>query len=251
MTTKLPSELSGSIPRAVTLTKGGKALMVFAILLAVGGIVAPIVMSVNYARSVEQAARRAREAVTVDAPIVSVVFTGGEQKRTIVTYRYEVDRRRYTGRAVFRRTAARGLETGGQIRIQYIPSQPENSWRVGSEPGTLAAGLIPIVSLALLAFAGGLAWTIRRQWILLSEGRVAFGKVTAQKKVQGHNHKYYRVAYEFETLSGARVTVRVDVNRTPPAIGTRVPVIYHRDMPRWSTLYPLRLVRPVRAAQRM
>lgn len=250
MTTRLPSELTGSIPRDVELTRGGIAAAIAAVALAVGAVVATIVMSIVYSRSVREADVRARAAVTLDATIDGVARSRGEQRRTIVTYRYDVDGKAYTGRATYRRDRGRAFVVGGRLQIAYVPSRPEASWPVEREPGVFPVALIPLMSMALLALAGAVVWTIRRQWVLLSEGRPALARVVAQKKVQGHDHKFYRITCEFETLSGARQTVRVDTRRTPPALGTRVPVVYHRDKPQRMAMYPLGLVRPIRAATR-
>lgn len=56
----------------------------------------------------------------------------------------------------------------------------------------------------------------------------------------------FRVS-EFETISGAKQTSRCEVGKTPPAIGTVIPIVYHRDRPQWSASYPLQLVRPGRS----
>ena len=87
---------------------------------------------------------------------------------------------------------------------------------------------------------------MRRQWILLSEGRVAQARVIGSKKVSRDKARAYRVSYEFQTLSGAKQTSRCEVGKTPPPIGAMIPIVYHRDKPPWSATYPMQLVRPER-----
>ena len=92
-----------------------------------------------------------------------------------------------------------------------------------------------------------MARSVRRQWILLSEGRVAQARVIGTKKVRRDKRTAFRVSYEFQTLSGAKQTSRYEVGKTPPPIGTVIPIVYHRDKPQWSAKYPFQLVRPGRS----
>ena len=105
--------------------------------------------------------------------------------------------------------------------------------------------LIPLTVFSLVTTALALVWSLRRQWMLLSEGRVARAQVSALKSVSSDKGKRYRVTYEFQTISGARQRSRSDVSKAPPTIGATIPVVYHRDQPEWSATYPMQLVRPV------
>jgi hypothetical protein len=90
------------------------------------------------------------------------------------------------------------------------------------------------------------ARSVRRQWVLLTEGRVARARVIGTKKVRSDHGTRFRVSYEFQTLSGATQTSRCEVGKTPPQIGAVIPIVYHRDKPQWSAAYPFQLVRPGR-----
>ena len=105
--------------------------------------------------------------------------------------------------------------------------------------------LIPLTVVSLLAMALLLAWHVRRQWVLLSEGRVARARVTGLKKANSDKRRMFRVTYEFQTLSGAMRRARSEVG-TAPAIGAVIPIVYHRDEPEWTAMYPMKLVRPGR-----
>ena len=241
---RLPPELLGSVPRDVRLTPGGFAVAVTAIALAIGALASAIVMSVAYARSESDRQLRARDSGTADAEVVQI--ERGEEQRRTVTYRYEVDGRLYTGAARLRSSDRRDLKTGAPIRIRYLASRPQTNWLTGYEPGSFPLWVIPLVALSLLLAAVAVVRSVRRQWVLLSEGRVAQARVIGTKKVRRDHHTAFRVSYEFQTISGAKQTSRFEVGKTPPTIGTLIPIVYHRDKPQWSAAYPFQLVRPGR-----
>ncbi|PYR72707.1 MAG: hypothetical protein DMF86_22770 [Acidobacteria bacterium] len=118
------------------------------------------------------------------------------------------------------------------------------------EPGGVPPWAVPLLSGALLAAAAGITWRLRRDWVLLSEGRAALARVTSQKKVHRDKHTAYEITSVFQDLSGATHTMRYDASKTPPPVGTLVAIVYHRDNPRWNTAYPLKFVRPSRAPVR-
>ena len=153
-------------------------------------------------------------------------------------------------RAVLRQRDRREITQGGPIAIGYVRSHPEMSWLAGYEPPGFPLWVIPLTSASLFIGAAAIAWGVRRQWVLLSEGRVARARIIAYKKIRKDKHTAYRVNYEFQTLSGATHTGRYDSGRTPPAIGTMLPIVYHRDNPQWCAAYPLQLVRPSRGPRR-
>jgi len=243
---RLPPELLRSVPRDVRLTAGGFAVALFAIALAIAALVSAIVMSAAYARSESDRQLRARDSRTATAEVVQAV-TRGEEPRRIVTYRYEVDGRLYTGTAGLRNRDRRDVTIGAPVRIMYLGSRPQTNWLIGYEPRRFPVWVIPVVALSLLLAAAAVARGVRRQWVLLSEGRVAQARVIGTKKIRRDHHTAFRVSYEFETLSGAKQTSRLEVGKTAPAIGAVIPIVYHRDKPQWSAAYPFPLVRPVRS----
>ena len=243
--TGLPAELLGSVPRDVRLTGGGMAVAAVAIAIAVGAIVVAIVMSIVYSKAASERQLREREAVAVDAEVVQIVTRRGESPRRVVTYRYDVNGRSYTGRTTLRKSDRRDMTRGAPARISYVVSDPTQSWMEGYAPASFPLWVIPLTVMSMLVTAAAIVWSVRRQWILLSEGRVARARVTALKKVSSDKGKRYRVNYEFQTLSGATQQSRCEVGKAP-AIGAIVPIVYHRDQPAWSAMYPMKLVRPGR-----
>jgi uncharacterized protein DUF3592 len=242
----VPPELLGSVPRDVRLTFAGIALTVVGIACVVGAFATAIGMSVAYMRTHAERQLRERAGVSETADVIDVVVRRGEHPRRDVTYRYDVDGRAYTGRATLREKDRPNIARGTPVPIEYLPSRPEVSWLAGARPSVFPLVVIPLVVLSLLASGGIVAHSVRRQRILLSEGRVALAHVTGFKKVHRDKHRVFRVSYEFETISGAKQTARFEVGRNPPPVGTVVPIVYHRERPQWSATYPLALVRPRR-----
>ena len=246
---RLPPELLGSVPRDVHLTGGGFAVAAVAIAIVVGALLVAIFMSITYAQSRTERQLREREGVAAEAEVVQVVLRRGEHPRRDVIYRYAVNDRTYMGRTRLRQSDRRDMARGSLVRIGYIPSRPETSWMIGYGSAGFPLWIIPLTALTMLLTAAATARGIRRQWILLSEGRVAQARVIGLKKVHKDKRTAYRLSYEFQTLSGAKQTSRCDVGKAPPPIGAVIPVVYHRDKPEWSAAYPLQLVRPGRLVQ--
>jgi hypothetical protein len=234
------------VPRDVRLTGGGLAVAAVAIAIAIGALVAVIFMSIAYARTSDERMLREREAVAGEAEVVQVVERRGESQRRDVTYRYDVDGRTYTGQTRLHKGDRREMAQGTGVPIAYVASQPAKSWMVGYGSAGFPVWMIPLTALSLLATAAAVSRGLRRQWILLSEGRPARARVTGLKEVHNDERRAYRVSYEFQTLSGATQTSRCEVGKAPPPIGAVIPIVYHRDKPAWSAAYPLQLVRPGR-----
>jgi hypothetical protein len=81
----------------------------------------------------------------------------------------------------------------------------------------------------------------------MSEGRGVQGRVIGQKKVHRDKHTAYQITCSFQDFSGATRTMHYDVAKAPPAAGTPITIVYHRDNPRWVRVYPMKFVRPARA----
>ena len=243
----IPPELTGTIPRNVALTPGGLALAVIATVMAVGGVVAGVALSAANHRSAAEAAARAGDAASAPAEVVAVRVVRGDNPREILTYRYEVDGRPYGGEARVRLRTGHPTAVGDRIGIHYLHSAPQQNWLGGAEPPVEPPiFLIPLIMLSMLGGAGLMAWAIRREWLLLVDGRPALARVTSTRTVHHGHGQSYRVNYEFQTISGATVTARSESGRRPAPIGSVVPIVYHRESPKWTAVYPLQLVRPSR-----
>jgi hypothetical protein len=241
---RVSPDILGTVPRDVRLTSSGMAVVACAIALMIAAIAIPLSLSVLYVRSQGERELRAHNAVWTDAEVMEVDTKNGERPRRVVTYRYEAADRSYTGRATIRRNDSRGAARGSSIRVGYASSRPAMSWVPGYESSGMPLGAIPLTAAALLFAAAGCGWSVRRQWMLLSEGRGAEARITGHKKVHSDKHQVVRVSYEFQTISGSTQTAHYEMGKTPPPIGTTMPIVYHREKPSWNAPYPLKLVRP-------
>jgi hypothetical protein len=237
-----PSELAGMLPRDVRFTASGIFVLTIACLLLLAAVTSGIVLSVAVAQ-----ARHPRERGSTLARTVAIdVRRGDDHPRRVVRYRFEVDGRPFSGRTNLRERDRRDISDGDPIEVEYETSDPAVNWVTGYEPRAVPAWAIPLISGAFLAAGWVIAWRVRRDWLLLSEGRGALAHVIGQKKVRKDKHTAYRITCSFEDISGATRTMHYDVSKSPPPAGTPITIVYHRDDPRWSHVYPLPFVRPAR-----
>ena len=248
---RIPDELQGSIPRQVRLTRGGAALAVTAVVMAVGALVSAILMSIAYQRDQRERQVRSRDTVIVPAEVAAVRVTRGDHPKRVITYRYEAGGRLHTGTTSVGEKTHREVKAGSTIDVGYIPADPAASWMAGHEPGGMPLVAVVLVPIGLALGGVAMAMGLRRQWILMMEGRPALARITEYKKVHRDEHHAYSVRYQFKTLSGGTGTGSFEVGKNPPPVGTVVPIVYHRDNPRRTARYPLHLVRPERGRDRV
>jgi hypothetical protein len=188
----------------------------------------------------------AREGVSTQAEVVHVGRTrrDGEVRR-VVTYSYSAGSRSCLGRTTLRRRDRRTLDIGARIPLRYLPADPGRSWLPGYEPKGVPSGVVPVVSLGLALGATPILLVLRAQRRLLAEGRPALAWVTQCRRTKSSGHSRTRVHYEFRILSGATRIGSFEVEKNPPAAGSTLTVIYHREEPRRNARYPLSLVRVV------
>jgi hypothetical protein len=237
----LPSELTGMVPRDVRFTASGIVVVALVCVLVLGAVTSAVLLSIQVART-----RHPRERASTLAQTVAVELRDGEHPRRTVRYQFDVNGRAFTGRMTLPERDRRNVLEGAPIAVEYVASNPAKNWIAGYEPRPVPAWIIPIISGALIAAAGAIAWGVRRDWVLLSEGRGALGRVIGQKKVRRGEHTAHQVTCTFEDFSGATRTMRYDVGKAPPATGAPITIVYHRDNPGWSHVYPLTFVRPAR-----
>ena len=235
--------LPTSRPRPVRLTGTGWFVAVFGMLLLVGAPVAGFSLHALAVR--ERAVREAidKEGVRATAVVSGLTRTRGDKPRFYVVYRYTAGGQSYRGRVNVSRSYWTRLRVGSSFAVRYLPAEPGRSWLRGFEPGT-PFWVGPLMALSM-AVAGMLPWfAVRRQWMLLAEGRPAQAQVTVSKKVRHQHGTHYQVSYEFRLMSGATRSGRYDSQKSPPAGGTTIQVVYNPDRPEHSMPYPLALVRP-------
>lgn len=103
-----------------------------------------------------------------------------------------------------------------------------------------------VLPAAAAVFAGAALYVelipVRRQRVLLSEGRPAAAVVTKVRKHQGPKGGSYReIFYEFPVLAGTKVTGKA-VATSPADVGATLTVVYHPEQPKRNRPYPFSLV---------
>lgn len=239
-----------SVPREVRLTGGGKAVAALSVMFAAAAVAAAIGLSIVHLRQEETRGIRLREGVHTTAVVARAEQTRGDNPRWVVTYRYVTPDAAYEPTVRLPERDRRRLAEGDRLDVVYLRSQPESSWVEGDEPGVLPIWVVPIVSAVLLALAGLTALVVRRERVLLTEGRFAEARVASTTKVHRQHHHAYRIDYEFTTLSGMTVSASTEKRRVPAGTGATMRVVYHRDNPRWNAIYPLALVTPAQHLMR-
>jgi hypothetical protein len=221
----------------------GWFVAVFGMLLPAGGLVAGFLLHATAVRDRTLREAISAEGVRVTAVVAALSQTGGKSPRYIVNYEYTAAGDLHHGRANVSRTFWKTLRVGSFLTVRYLPKEPGRSWLRGQDPGT-PFWVGPSVALSLAVIAIFPWYALRRQWMLLAEGRPAQAQVTAFKKVRQQHGTQYLVSYEFHTMSGATKTGRYNSQKTPPKKGTTIQVVYDPDRPEHSMPYPFALVRP-------
>jgi hypothetical protein len=242
-----PHELSGSLPRDVQLTAGGRALYAVAMTLFVVALAVGIGLHRAAIRQAENQQTFARDSVSANAQVTRLWRGSDDSKQPWVAYRFEASGRPYIGRAKVRLSRWRTLQTGSPLDVRYLPADPSQNVVIGAEPGVLPAWL-PFL-LAAAAGTGGVLCLVglNRQRALLTDGRPAPALVTAVVKHQtSHGASRRSIRYTFPLLSGAIATGKSEAPRKAPAVGSVICVVYDPDRPRRSQPYPFALVRPAR-----
>lgn len=233
-----PEGLGYSSLRPVCLSAQGKALGAVGALFLVAGPVLAVVIASQSSKRAERDALLDQQGVVTTAVVTRIWRNGGKDERHMVSYRFAAASREIDAEVSAPRRVWTGLHGGDSLAVRYVPSRPEINhpvaWKSSRAPGWLGWVIAPIIILPSL-----LLWSlIRRQWLLLAEGRPAPGIITRLKR----SDKQMVAEYEFRVLSGALMKGRSGTGR-PPAIGSQVCVLYHPDNPRRNALYPMPFVK--------
>jgi hypothetical protein len=240
----IPAELLRYVPRNVVLTAAGRAAVIAAVLLMLGGIAAGIGANVLAERDRALQETIARERVATEAVVTNVARRRGDDAKTTVSYVFSVNGREYAGQARLRKRAAAGIEPGMRIAVEYMASTPAMNWLAGRPPRGVPVFLsLVAVPLAMTGVIMLIVLNRRRQ--LLTYGRATEARVIASKRYSrgSHGGHGYHVDFEFRLLSGARRTGRFDVHKDPPAEGSSVAIVYDCDEPRRLMRYPAGMFR--------
>jgi Protein of unknown function (DUF3592) len=233
-----PEGLHRARPRRVTLTSGGKTLLVLALALCIGGLPAALLLGSIARRNAEERRLMKEQGVETEGRITRLARAGGED-RYRVSYGFTANGRSYErNRKVSARTW-KSLNVGASLTVRYLPSNPEIHNPAGWNNEGMPFWVSPLAGCSL-AMGGWLCMLpIRSQRRLLGGGRVTSGVVTRHSKGK-HG---YTFAYEFSLMNGVRRTGETGPRKDPPALGSTLPVLYDPEEPRKNTVYPLSLVR--------
>jgi hypothetical protein len=219
----------------------GAALYALGVLLLVSSVGAGVGLWLAADRAATRRLERERDSVAATASVLETGRARGENRRRYLVYRYEVNGTEYRGRVTLRQRDRRFAEVGSPLEIRYLPRDPRNEWVPGYEPDGVPVWVAFVVPPVLSLSSWPIFCALRRQRRLLMEGRPAEARAIGSKKIHNGHAYVYRVEYEFRTLSGARKVKKVDSSKDVP-VGRGVTVIYDRDDPARSAVYPMSLV---------
>jgi hypothetical protein len=242
----LPSELTGSRPRDVQLTGGGRVLYGFAVALLVGAVVLTIVLGFESSSSNALRETFRQDSVEAEAAVTRLWRESNDSKQPWVAYRFDANGTTVYGRAEIKIGRWRSLQTGDSIGIRYLPSNPETNLLAGKRPDALPLVVPPVVGglmvgVGLLMFAG-----LNSQRTLLAEGRAAAAVVTAVVKHKSQHGTHRSLKYSFRLLNGAIATGKSDAPSKPPEVGGVICIVYDPDRPGRNRRYPFSLVKTAR-----
>lgn len=239
----LPPELLRATPRRVRPNVQGALAMLAAAGLVIAGFWGGIDLHRKAKASERRALLFASESVATDADVTRVQRRGGgNDRRSIVHYRYVAGGKERSGTASLRRAERDRYSEGSRAPVRFLASDPDASWIDGHTPRRRPVWPAFAIPVAGIAAAGALLVVMRRQSRLLTYGRPTIGAVTAVEKKRTDKGSYWLVHYEWTVLSGARRKGRFMHGRKhAPAVGTPVTLVYDVDTEK-SARYPLSLV---------
>src|SRR5215208_575015 len=239
-TFSLPPELTRSAPRDVALTTGGRALLLFAWLLAAGAPVAGGALYLQAQRRSELTSRLDRGGVAANAVVDRVWRKSGDGKPPYAAFHFEADGVRIDAEKRMQLSAWRELRAGSTIPVRYLLDDPREFVVAGQRRRQLPFVVPYAVSSVLAALALLCAAAVRWQRTLLSEGRPAPAVVTAVRKHKGsHGTTHHQITYEFRLPAG---TISTGKAAGKTEVAATITVVYDPERPGRNRPYPFSLV---------
>ena len=233
-----PDGLGYSGLRPIQLTGSGIALLVVAAMMLLGAVAAGIGLGTTARRQAQDHRLLQEQGVNTDAEITRLWRSTGKDQQHLVSYRFTVQERVYVARKGVPPRIWQTLKAGSSLPVRFLPSNPKVNHPTGWNDTPMAPWISYLVFGALAAIACLCAIQLRNQMQLLTEGRPAPGIVTGQRRTKDG----IVIRYEFVLLDGTTAKGRGQ-SRRPPAIGSRICVLYDPENPRRNAPYPLCLVR--------
>jgi len=242
-TFSLPAELERSAPRDVTLTTGGRALLLLAWMLASAAVGGGIGLHREAQRQGAAALDFDRRAVPASA-VVDRLWrkNSGEDKPPYAAFHFDANGVRIDGESRMEHSTWRQLRTGSVLAVRYLPDNPRNFTVAGRRKGRMPSALAYIFATVFAALALLCLAAVRWQRYLLSEGRPAQAHVTALRKHKGsHGTTHQEIVYEFPVFAGTIATGKASVSKSAE-VGSTITVVYDREQPQRNRPYPFSLV---------
>jgi hypothetical protein len=242
-TLSLLPELQRSAPRDVALTRGGRALMMLAWLLAAAALVAGVALHIESQRQSEAAKDFDQRSVTASAIVDRLWRKSGEDDNpAFAAFHFDAGGTRIDAESRIRLSRWRQLRTGSSVPVRYLPDNPRRFAVAGERRDGLPLAVAYVTSSILAVFAFLCAAAVRKQRILLSEGRSASAVVTAVQKHKGsHGTTHHAMTYEFRVLAGTLATGKATAGKSAE-VGTTISVVYDPERPKRNRPYPFSLV---------
>ena len=231
--TIIPSELSGSLPRPLRLSKNGVKMAAAAavmLILAVGFALSFAIGTVPQLQKERDLRRNGTETVGE----ITRLWSQGRPIVLKVSYTFVVAGVSYTGEARVPDRFWHGLHDAPSLPIQYLPSNPAinhpEAWELTalSDWDSLVA---PIVGLALAVF---LLVPLRSERRLVAKGLPAVGEIT---QCTPGKRGGFSVSFDFRAQDGS-VTKGSGWSESRQQVGERVCVLYFPQNPRRNLSYP-------------
>ncbi len=234
-----PRDLEYSRPREIQLTWLGRILVGVAFALVLAGIAAGFALYDNIYRNREQRGSILESGMDTEAYVTRRWTSGRDPVRYWVEYAYGVEGRTYEGRLSIGRKSWRSMQENGTLSVRYLRADPRIHFVRGFEAKLLPSWLPIPVAGSLFFIAWLLSKILSRQRRLLSEGRPAPAIVTKIARTQNGKIAHY----VFVEIGGGLVDGKSSPQKSPPAVGSIIDVIYEPDRERNNAIYPLSLVK--------
>lgn len=215
------------------MSSSGKAALIAMALLVSGGAWGGMKIHNDAKASHRRADRAEAEAASINASVVQVQRRGGgDDRRSVIHYRYVAAGEPHTGATQVRRQNRDRYAVGSDVRVSYLPTEPGISWRDGYPPRRRPVWPAFAVPFGCMLAALASVFAIRRQSHLVAYGRPALAVVTKVEKKSSDKGTYWRVHSEWTLLSGGKHQGRYNHGKkNPPAVGASMPIVYDRDHP--------------------
>jgi hypothetical protein len=241
---RIPEELLRSIPRDCRLTGFGKFAVGTAVTLIIGAIAFGVGVYLVTTRNAALKKEMAEHGETTTGVVVRTYRAGDENnKRDVFLYQFDAGGKTYSGRTDVGVRNSPRYHAGSELPVRYLPVHPQINWMDGRAPRTVPLFTIPLFVVLMLGGAYGIFWGVRRQRMLVSEGRAALARIKEVKRLMRGEHKKQRAYIEFAQLNGAHQEAHVDFGKKAPQAGSTMVVLYDPDNPSRVLCYPASLVR--------